>query len=519
MPSPRRAICCSTSAPVAWTSASNWRRRSWPGSAPRCPRRMRCKASSTSTTATCWASSTGRRTPRTRPRSTPRSSAPRTPRSPAAATSSCRNTCTIWRRGMRCPPKRRNASSAAPNSSDIELDDAVKPTSAHNALTVIEENGKEIKIVRANMPFGQAGQGEFGTYFIGYARSPRTIEQMLTNMFVGRPPGNYDRLLDFSRAVTGNLFFVPSRTFLDGVTADPPATGATVEPQAPIEDRTGRYPAVDPVRAARLARHRLAERRPPGMNNLHRELAPISEAAWAQIEEEASRTLKRYLAARRVVDVRDARRHRACRRRHRPPARCCAARRWHHRPAARGKAAVELRVPFELERWAIDDVERGSNDSDWQPLKDAAERIAVAEDRAIFDGYAAADIQGIRQGTSNPVITLPADVARLPWRHRQGAEPIASGRRQRSLFGAAGRRCLQRAERGRRPRIPGAGAYQAAGERGDHLGSGYHRRGCPDHARRRLRPAHRPGHLHRLSPPIPIPSFACICRRRSRSSC
>ena len=94
--------------------------------------------------------------------------------------------------------------------SDIELDDAVKPTYAHNALTKIVEDGKEIKIVRDNMPFGRAGRGEFGTYFIGYARSPRTIEQMLENMFVGRPPGNYDRLLDFSRAVTGNLFFVPS---------------------------------------------------------------------------------------------------------------------------------------------------------------------------------------------------------------------------------------------------------------------------------------------------------------------
>jgi putative iron-dependent peroxidase len=113
--------------------------------------------------------------------------------------------------------------------SDIELDDAVKPTSAHNALTMIEEGGKEVKIVRANMPFGQAGQGEFGTFFIGYARSPRTIEQMLTNMFVGRPPGNYDRLLDFSRAVTGNLFFVPSASFLDDVTAGEPAAPAAGE--------------------------------------------------------------------------------------------------------------------------------------------------------------------------------------------------------------------------------------------------------------------------------------------------
>jgi porphyrinogen peroxidase len=117
--------------------------------------------------------------------------------------------------------------------SDIELDDAVKPTSAHNALTVIEQDGKEIKIVRANMPFGQAGQGEFGTYFIGYSRSPRTIEQMLTNMFVGRPPGNYDRLLDFSRAVTGNLFFVPSASFLEGVTPDQPGAGTPGDPAAP----------------------------------------------------------------------------------------------------------------------------------------------------------------------------------------------------------------------------------------------------------------------------------------------
>ena len=107
--------------------------------------------------------------------------------------------------------------------SDIELEDSVKPTSAHSALTTIVEDGKEVKILRDNMPFGRPAHGEFGTYFIGYSRSPRTIEQMLENMFVGRPPGNYDRLLDFSRAVTGNLFFVPSATFLDAVAADQPS--------------------------------------------------------------------------------------------------------------------------------------------------------------------------------------------------------------------------------------------------------------------------------------------------------
>ena len=100
---------------------------------------------------------------------------------------------------------------------DIELDDSVKPTYAHNALNKVVENGREIQILRDNMPFGQAGAGEFGTYFLGYSRSPRTIEQMLENMFIGKPPGNYDRLLDFSRAVTGNLFFVPTATFLENL--------------------------------------------------------------------------------------------------------------------------------------------------------------------------------------------------------------------------------------------------------------------------------------------------------------
>ncbi len=109
---------------------------------------------------------------------------------------------------------------------NIELDDAIKPTSAHNALTTIVEDGKEVKILRDNMPFGRPGHGEFGTYFIGYSRSPRTIEQMLENMFIGRPPGNYDRLLDFSRAVTGNLFYVPTATFLEAATDDPPADAA-----------------------------------------------------------------------------------------------------------------------------------------------------------------------------------------------------------------------------------------------------------------------------------------------------
>jgi uncharacterized linocin/CFP29 family protein len=150
------------------------------------------------------------------------------------------------------------------------------------------------------------------------------------------------------------------------------------------------------------------------MNNLHRELAPISDAAWAQIEEETSRTLKRHLAGRRVVDV------------HGPAdASLASVGTGHLRAIATPGSAViarqhevnalvELRLPFELDRKAIDDVERGANDSDWQAAKDAARKLAFAEDGAIFEGYAAAGIVGIREGTSNPPVTLPAEVREYP---------------------------------------------------------------------------------------------------------
>jgi len=150
------------------------------------------------------------------------------------------------------------------------------------------------------------------------------------------------------------------------------------------------------------------------MNNLHRELAPISDAAWALIEEEVTRTFKRHLAGRRVVDVRG-------------PAGTAlsAVGTGHLREIATPgdgvhahqrevKALVELRVPFELERQQIDDVERGANDSDWEPAKIAARRLAFAEDGAIFVGYSAAGIVGISEGTSNPKKTLPSDVREYP---------------------------------------------------------------------------------------------------------
>jgi len=167
------------------------------------------------------------------------------------------------------------------------------------------------------------------------------------------------------------------------------------------------------------------------MNNLHRELAPISEAAWADIEQETTRTLKRYLAGRRVVDV------------HAPGGVGLSAVGTGHLKTIKApdegilarqrevKAMVELRVPFELDRQQIDDVERGANDSDWQPAKEAAQKIAYAEDRAIFEGYAAAGIGGIRQGTSNPILTLPTDVRHYP-------DAIAQALNQLRLVGVNG---------------------------------------------------------------------------------
>ncbi|MFD6197550.1 family 1 encapsulin nanocompartment shell protein [Mycobacteriaceae bacterium NPDC060252] len=150
------------------------------------------------------------------------------------------------------------------------------------------------------------------------------------------------------------------------------------------------------------------------MNNLYRELAPITDEAWAEIETEASRTFKRHIAGRRVVDVSE------------PGGPASAAVSTGHlldvaAPAdgvqahlRESKPLVRLRVPFTISRSAIDDVERGSQDSDWDPVKEAAKKLAFAEDRAIFEGYPAASIVGIRESSSNPELTLPEDVRQYP---------------------------------------------------------------------------------------------------------
>jgi uncharacterized linocin/CFP29 family protein len=187
------------------------------------------------------------------------------------------------------------------------------------------------------------------------------------------------------------------------------------------------------------------------MNNLHRELAPISDAAWAQIEAETSRTLKRYVGGRRVIDVVG------------PGGTGLSAIGTGHlqtiAPPAEGivarqrevKALVELRAPFDLNRQTIDDVERGASDSDWQPAKDAARQIAFAEDGAIFDGYDAAGIRGIRQGTSNPIVALPPDVRDYP-------KAIAEALSQLRLVGVNGPYAV----------VFGADAYTALAETSDH---------------------------------------------------
>jgi uncharacterized linocin/CFP29 family protein len=186
------------------------------------------------------------------------------------------------------------------------------------------------------------------------------------------------------------------------------------------------------------------------MNNLHRELAPISDAAWADIEEETTRTLKRYLAGRRVVDVHSS-----------GGVGLSAVGTGHLKTIAVPgdgvlarqrdvKALVEFRVPFELDRQQIDDVERGANDSDWQPAKDAAQKIAYAEDRAIFEGYGAAGIGGIREGTSNPRMPLPADV-------REYRDAIAQALSQLRLVGVNGPYSV----------LLGADAYTALAETSD----------------------------------------------------
>ena len=187
------------------------------------------------------------------------------------------------------------------------------------------------------------------------------------------------------------------------------------------------------------------------MSNLHRDLAPISAAAWAEIEEEARRTFKLHVAGRRVVDL------------HGPEGEALSAVGIGHLDdiappvegvtahARRSQPVVELRVPFTVDRRAVDDVERGAKDSDWQPVKDAAMTMARAEDRVVFDGYPPAAVAGIRESSSNPPLTLPEDVRDYP-------NAVSRALTSLRLAGVNGPYSL----------LLGAAAYTAVNETSDH---------------------------------------------------
>ncbi len=187
------------------------------------------------------------------------------------------------------------------------------------------------------------------------------------------------------------------------------------------------------------------------MNNLHRELAPISSAAWASIEEEAKRTFARHAAARKAVDVTgpDGLELAGIPTGHvkpiDPPASDIKAvlHTWH--------PVVEFKVPFILERDEIDSVDRGAQDPDWQPLKDAAMKIAFTEDRAVFDGYAPGQVTGIREAASNPGLVLPVEVREYP-------DVLAKALTQLRLAGVNGPYSL----------LLSADAYTAVSETSDH---------------------------------------------------
>ena len=384
---------------------------------------------------------------------------------------------------------------------DIELDDDEKPADSHLALNVIEDDdGNELKIVRDNMPFGEVGKGEFGTYFIGYARTPEVTERMLRNMFIGDPPGNTDRILDFSTALTGGLFFTPTVDFLD----DPP-------PRRTRRAACGSGGHLGPLRAARCDRQ---PERTPAMNNLYRELAPITEDAWAEIERRPRRTFKRHIAGRRVVDVSE------------PGGPVDAAVSTGHLldVVAPGdgvvahlrdaRPLVRLRVPFTVNRSDIDDVERGSQDSDWDPVKDAAKKLAFVEDRAIFEGYEAASIERYPQVQLQPCAGAARDPREIPDVIAPGAVRAAAGRRGRPVLGAAVGRRVHQGQRDHRARLSDPRAPQPAGRRRHHLGAGHRRRVRAVHPRRRLRPAARHRRVDRLPVPRRGHRRSCTSRRR-----
>src|SRR5271170_7606190 len=391
----------------------------------------------------------GRRIPGVRQWPTPCSSVTRTLRSPAAATSSCRNIFTILPHGMHSPPKRRSALSAVPSFLTLNW---TTPSSQRQPTTrspPSSRTGKRSRSCATTCPSAVLRMVNLAPISSATAvRHTRSSKCWRTCSSVGRPATTTGCSTSAAPSLETCSSFRRRRFW-----KTPPKTKRLT-----ISLRMWNLPQHRLLPKSLHPYHRRATVRSASvlsketydMNNLHRELAPISDSAWAQIEEETSRTLKRYLAGRRVVDLKG------------PTGTGLSAVGTGHlrtiATPAKGmvarqrevKALVELRVPFDLDRQAIDDVERGANDSDWQPAKDAARQIAFAEDRAIFDGYAAAGIQGIRQGTSNPVMALPADARAFP-------EAIAQALSQLRLVGVDGPYCV----------LLGADSYTALAETSD----------------------------------------------------
>ncbi len=216
-------ICCFIFARNEWICASNWLQQSWIALAELFLPWTRHTASAISTTETFSDSLTGQKIREVRPLLTLRS-LPKKPQFAGGSYVIIQKYLHDMSKWNALSTEQQERIIGRKKLSDIELSDAVKAPFAHNVLTAVVENGKQVDILRDNMPFGKPGHGEFGTYFIGYCRTPRITEQMLQNMFIGNPPGNYDRLLDFSRAVTGSLFFAPSLTFLDNLGDDEPSS-------------------------------------------------------------------------------------------------------------------------------------------------------------------------------------------------------------------------------------------------------------------------------------------------------
>ena len=332
---------------------------------------------------------------------------------------------------------------------DIELADDVKPANSHVALnTITDADGTERQIVRDNMPFGSRRRGEFGTYFIGYAATPAVTERMLEQHVPRRPAGQLrpdPRLLHRGHR---QPVLRPERR-LPRRPAGPPAGASEPAGEPAVRRRPGPRPTTD----GSLGIGSL--KRSTAMNNLHRELAPISEAAWADIEEEARRTFT----------LQPGGPPGGGRRSDRPGDTLAAVGTGHLGDADARRRGRDVGVR-RSSRWSscacrsrragrhVDDVERGAQDSDWQPVKDAARKIAFAEDRAVFDGYAAAGIAGIRESSSNPAAAAAGRRRGLSRRGQPGRHLAAGGRGRRAVLAAAVRRGLHRGHRDVRPRLP-----------------------------------------------------------------